>query len=351
MTLKDLIKLTNEEALNVLYKMKEEQGELPSDFETLYEILEDARIKKLPKDERFRLFLKSKEVWSEQYPDFKRISDVMENFRTDEMLVEYGKHSPPLSIHDRAIEIFKKCISFKVKFTKRILSHLNQHPDTLHIHYYRSGIYCISEVTVKSFLKEYQSWNFGICSLWNEIYYLKQDFFYDSGYDRSSWNFFIKYPTALKEKADKIEKLHEKIVELLNEGKELILKHEEAITFEYSTNSLEMSLYEREMEILRMRDIVNVSDEEYCYVYTLECELDVFYVGIASNPKERFEQHIRGAFADEAHLFKSKFIQKYHNKVKQNIVYEGTRKECKIFEKEYIFRFKPLGNMTEGGEG
>ena len=76
-----------------------------------------------------------------------------------------------------------------------------------------------------------------------------------------------------------------------------------------------------------------------------------FYVGIASNPNERFEQHIRGAFSDEAHLFKSKFIQKYHNQIKQKIAYEGTRRECKKFEREYISQFNPLGNMTEGGEG
>ncbi len=83
----------------------------------------------------------------------------------------------------------------------------------------------------------------------------------------------------------------------------------------------------------------------------MECELFVFYVGIAAVPKERFEQHIRGAFGDEAHLFKSKFIQKYHKEVKQNIIYEGIRRECKKFEKDYIGDFLPLGNMTEGGEG
>ena len=74
-------------------------------------------------------------------------------------------------------------------------------------------------------------------------------------------------------------------------------------------------------------------------------------MGIAADPKGRFDQHIRGAFSDEAHLFKSKFIQKYHMEVKQNIIFEGIRRECKKFEKAYIEEFRPLGNMTDGGEG
>jgi hypothetical protein len=112
-----------------------------------------------------------------------------------------------------------------------------------------------------------------------------------------------------------------------------------------------MSLYERELEIAQNINLDNENDEQYCYVYTLKCELFVFYVGIASNPRDRFEQHIRGAFSDEAHLFKSKFIQKYHKEVKQKIVFEGVRRECKMFEKKYISEQSPLGNMTEGGEG
>ena len=138
---------------------------------------------------------------------------------------------------------------------------------------------------------------------------------------------------------------------IINCRKELVTKLDEAITLEYETNATEMSLYERELEILQINEGESPADEEYCYVYTLECELFVFYVGIAADPKERFEQHIRGAFSDEAHLFKSKFIQKYHNEVKQNIVYQGTRRECKKFEKDFIAEFIPLGNMTEGGEG
>ena len=134
-------------------------------------------------------------------------------------------------------------------------------------------------------------------------------------------------------------------------GIDLVDKHNTIITEEYKSNGIEMSLYERELEISLIDDLVNENDEQYCYVYTLECELFVFYVGIASNPKERFEQHIRGAYSNESNLFKSKFIQKYHNQIKQNIIFEGIRRECKIFEKNYIAENQPLGNMTEGGEG
>lgn len=155
----------------------------------------------------------------------------------------------------------------------------------------------------------------------------------------------------MKSKADEIEKQQEKIITLLNYGKELILKNDEAVSLEYKTNSFEMSLYERELEIMQLSEGESAADEEYCYVYTLECELFVFYVGIAANPNERFEQHIRGAFSDEAHLFKSKFIQKYHKEVKQNIIFEGIRRDCKKFEKDYIAEHNPLGNMTVGGEG
>ncbi len=336
--------------LDLISMLNNAQSELPSIFKTIYEIKEKSIIEKLPTDERQKIFDESKEAWRLHYPDFKRISDIMENFKTNEMLVEYGKRSPPSFIHDRAIVVYKKCISFKVKITKKVLSPLTDHPDQTDMwcHYVN---YCIDKNIVKSFLKEYQRWNHKIRSLWNTIYYLKADFFQNSGYDRSGWKFYIEYPNSLKSKADETEKLYKEIISLLMTGNELVDRLDKSITLEYETNGSEMSLYARELEILQMLESNTASDEEYCYVYTLECELFVFYVGIAAIPKERFEQHIRGAFGDEAHLFKSKFIQKYHKEVKQNIIYEGIRRECKKFEKGYIADFRPLGNMTEGGEG
>lgn len=343
-------KPSNQSDANLISKLKDVKAELPSFFETIYEIKEKFKIEKLPKDERQRIFDESKEAWCLHYPDFKRISEIMDNFKTNEMLIEFGKHSPPKFIHDRAIEVYKKCISFKVKFTKKTISPLNQNPNTLHIHYFpHSSSFCINVDKVKSFLKEYQEWNLKICNLWNTIYSLKDKFY--SLYAYEDWKRYVKNSAVLKEKADEIQQIQDGAISLLNIGTEIVLKHDEAITLEYDTNANEMSLFERELEILQISEGESASDEEYCYVYTLECELFVFYVGIAANPRERFEQHIRGAFSDEAHLFKSKFIQKYNKEVKQKIIYEGIRRECRKVEKDYIAEFTPLGNMTEGGEG
>ncbi len=342
-------KPTNVTDTNLTAKLKDAKEELPSNFKTIYEIMEGSVIKKLPSNERQRIFDDSKEAWCLHYPEFKRISDLMQNYKTIEMLAEYCKHSPPAFIHDRAIEAYKKCISFKVKLTKKVLSPLRDHPDQTDMwcHYVD---YCIDKNIVKSFLKDYQKWNFKIHNQWNEIYYSKQDFFSNAGY-KLPWDFYIKNPDLLKGKADEIQKTQEEILSLLTAGQELVVKYDEAITLEYATNATGMSLYERELEILQANEGESANDEEYCYVYTLECEFFVFYVGIAAEPEVRFEQHIRGAFSDEAHLFKSKFIQKYHKEVKQKIVFEGIRRECKKFEKNYIATHSPLGNMTEGGEG
>lgn len=343
-------KPSNQSDPNLIFKLKDKKAELPSFFETIYEIKEKYKIEKLSKEERQRIFDQSKAAWCLHYPDFNRISEIMKNFVTNEFLIEYGKHSPPKFIHDRAIEVYKKSISFKVKFTRKTISPLNQNPNTLHIHYFpHSSAFCINVDTVKFFLKEYQEWNLKMYNLWNRIYSLKNQFY--SLYAYEDWKRYIKNSAVLKEKADEIQKMYDDALLLLNAGTEIIRKHDEAVTLEYETNATEMSMYERELEIFRISEGESAADEEYCYVYTLECELFVFYVGIAANPRERFEQHIRGAYSDEAHLFKSKFIQKFHKEVKQKIVFEGIRRECKKFEKEYIATYSPLGNMTEGGEG
>ncbi len=342
-------KSTNLKDQNLIANLKDTKEELPSIFETIYEIMEESVIKKMSSNERQRIFDDSKDAWCLHYPEFKRISDIIQNYKTNEMLIEYGEHSPPTFIHDKAIEVYKKCISYKVKITKKVLSPLLCHPDQTDMwcHYVD---YCIDNIIVKSFLKEYQKWNFKINNLWNDIYYLKQDFFFNAGY-KLTWKFYIRNSELMKEKADEFKKTQENILSLLIAGKELVSKFDEAITLEYETNATEMSCYERELEILQISENEGDANEEYCYVYTLECDLFVFYVGIAADPKERFEQHIRGAFSDEAHLFKSKFIQKYHKEVKQKIVFEGIRRECRTFERDYIKQFSPLGNMTEGGEG
>ena len=334
---------------NLISKLKDPIEVLPSMFKSIYEIKEKYLIKELPANERQRIFDDFKEAWCLHYPEFQRISTLMQNYHTNETLIEYRRQTSPAFIHDKAIEIYKKCILFKVKLTKKVLSPLRNHPDQLEMwcHYVP---YCIDKEIVKIFLKEYQKWNFKITNFWNEIYYLNQDFFFNKGY-KWDWDFYIKHSHLLKEKADEIQNSQENILSLFISGEDLLNNFDNVITLEYKNNSSDMSLYERELEILRINEGLIPNDEEYCYVYTLECELFVFYVGIAADPKGRFEQHIKGAFSDEAHLFKSKFIQKYHNEIKQNIIFEGTRKECRKFERYYINENNPLGNMTTGGEG
>lgn len=336
--------IVDEEIVAILNRLIEEKGELPPEFKDQYKTLNEQINKRLP-------FINAKIDWCERYPDFKRISDMMEIFRTNDLLREFSQGYPLEANEIKAVEIYKKCISFRVKLTKKIIRNLKLHPNASFIHYCHVE-HCIDSEKVKSFLNRYQSWmwNQGHQALWNKLYSLREEFTFNSGYDRS-WQTIISNPELLKEKANEVEKLQEKLLKLLQSESELLLELDQDITFEYSKNRLEISLYEREQEIARMRSIDNLPDEEYCYVYTLECELFVFYVGIAADPKGRFDQHVRGAFSDEAHLFKSKFIQKYHVEVKQNIIFEGIRRECKKFEKAYIAEFSPLGNMTDGGEG
>jgi predicted GIY-YIG superfamily endonuclease len=335
----------DEETVEVLNKLIEINGELPPEFREQYKSLNEQIYKRLP-------FMNSKIEWRERYSDFKRISDVMETFRTNDLLREFSQGYPSQSNNSKAVEIYKKCISYRVKITEKIIKNLKFHPDTSAVHYCRVE-YCIDSNKVNSFLKRYQSWMWceGPRPLWNEVFNLREDFIFNSGYDRISWQTRIAYPDLLKRKAEEVEKLQEKLLRLLNAEAELLRELDQEISLEYDTKPFKMSLYEREQEIARMREYDDSRDDEYCYVYTLECELFVFYVGIAADPKERFEQHIRGAFSDEAHLFKSKFIQKYHMEVKHNIIFQGIRRDCKKFEKDYITEFRPLGNMTDGGEG
>ncbi len=286
--------------------------------------------------------------WRKKYPDFNEISQIMDMYNTSEILLEFRKKSVPDSILFQALSVFKKSISFKVSIKdKELLKGLTNSR-------YRYYNYCINRKIAHNFQDEFLDWEIKISKLWNEVYYSINDFFNNTGYDHTGWETYIKYPSMLERKKDDLKNQSNNAIRLMEIGIELIRKHDAIITEDYEKKRVEMSLFERELEIARIVSLNNldsVDDEQYCYVYTLECELFVFYVGIASNPKERFDQHIRGAFSDESHLFKSKFIQKYKMEVKQNIIFGGTRRECKKFERDYIAEHMPLGNMTDGGEG
>ena len=107
--------------------------------------------------------------WRELYPDFKRISEIMENFKTNDLLVEYQKNSLPTFIGDKAIEIYKKCLSFKVKLKMYKIDKLG--------YSYTPMPYCINSEKVKLFVDEYQTWGRKSYEIWHDVYYLKEDFF------------------------------------------------------------------------------------------------------------------------------------------------------------------------------
>lgn len=276
----------------------------------------------------------------------------MRSFHADPILSEFRQKNPPASILENIERTYKKCISFKQKFTNKIRKNLFFSHDTP-THFYGHASYCIDRNKVYSFLNQYQRWYGEVhtLGLWNKVFNANTEFYDTSEFYRRRWDQLIQQPEALKRKADEIEVLQSNVLSSLLNGIDLISKLDEEVSTEYRTNGFEMSLYEREVEIAQMQDDCLLSDEEFCYVYTLECDLFVFYVGIAGDPNARFEQHIRGAFSDESHLFKSKFIQKFKNEIKLQIVFAGKRGDCKKFERAYIAMHSPLGNMTQGGEG
>jgi predicted GIY-YIG superfamily endonuclease len=314
---------------------------LPSFFKTIYEIQEKHKIKELPNHERQRIFDESKDAWRKAYPDFDRISKIMSKYKSDQMLVEFQKKSPPSFICEKAIEIYKKCLSYKAQLKQHKIEKLG--------YSYTPGPLCIDRVKVNSFTTEYADWGRRASVFWNAIYSQRDK--YLSLYSYEDWKWCISHGNLLKNEADRYQETQDNALALLDFGIKMLERHDQIITLECKERPKEKSYHDREMEVSLFNAEEFASDDEYCYVYTLECDLFVFYVGIAANPQERLEQHLRGALSNEAHLFKSKFIQKFYSQIRQKIIFEGPRKKCKEFERNYIAQHSPLGNMTQGGEG
>ncbi len=275
-----------------------------------------------------------------QNENFREIYNLMELFQKNQDALLFGSNSNPAFIWEKRSNIYKKCISYKAKLNYNKIEKLGAS--------YTPNPFCINHSVVYQFIEANRNWINESYSIWNKQYYLCSDFNSNSGYiiDWELSHRYFNFEHTLK----KYQQMIHSSLQLLDKGKELLSRYESIIDEEYKTRRLETSYYERELEIQKLGEEVG-TEEEYCYVYTLECEICIFYVGIAANPKERLEQHIRGSYSDESHLFKSKFIQKYFNSLKQSIVFEGTRRECKKFERDYISKHNPLGNMTDGGEG
>lgn len=129
---------------NIRQKLESENEELPSIFGTIYEIIEKSKIKDLPDNERQRIFDESKDFWRLHYPDFKLISDLINDFQTNEILIEFRKSSPPESILNDVLMVYKKCISYKEKFSAKIQKNLHFSHDTPVISYAQAR-YCINK--------------------------------------------------------------------------------------------------------------------------------------------------------------------------------------------------------------
>lgn len=335
-----LVELPYPEARKIIEEMMS-VGELPLEHKMYYSYVNNNYSSPENRIDMIGFFRKN--AWRDRYPDLQRMADAMEPFRTDELLLEYAKGIPPPSIFNRAVNVYKKCISFRAKIKPKDLSDIRRM-------YYQSFRLCIDREPVQRFLNEFSAWNSRAYDLWYEVNSAKNDFFHNSS-RRYTWKYIVGDSERMKSVADELGNLLQRTRLLLKEGRQLVASHDALISLEYEQNASEMSLYEREREIERTACADDASDEQYCYVYTLECSIGVFYVGIAADPKDRYEQHIRAACSDEERLFKSKIIRKYGKDVRQKVIYEGTRRECKQKEKEYIAEHSPLGNMTAGGEG
>ena len=204
----DLVKLLNNNEL-----------QLPSTVQTLYEVGEGSILNNLPlnkwneshhklwnlrqkireesENEKQRKFDELKIYWCEHYPDFAEISRIMNLYLTSEILVEFGKKSIPESIINQALEVFKKTISFKTSNSdKKLIKALTDSR-------YRFYKYCIQKDIAITFQDEFLDWVNEISNLWQEVYYSKEDFFNNTGYDRTSWETYIRYPGMLERKKRK----------------------------------------------------------------------------------------------------------------------------------------------------
>ena len=132
----DILELTDmsfDKARDILAKMKRERGLSPdeqmyfsfvsvassSSYAMRGESCSFSSIRGLDVDRFVRMG-----AWRGRYPDLGRIVDTMECFRTDEMVFEYTKETPPPSIVESAINVYKKCVSYKGKLRKKAHSNL-----------------------------------------------------------------------------------------------------------------------------------------------------------------------------------------------------------------------------------
>jgi GIY-YIG catalytic domain. len=99
-------------------------------------------------------------------------------------------------------------------------------------------------------------------------------------------------------------------------------------------------------------------EESKAYVYVLYTDTVVEYIGVSIEPEQRFKNHFYEAYNKNQEkvydLAKSRWIRKYHDKVKMKIIFSGTEEECYNKEVELVLLAKTKGreihNLTEGGD-
>jgi len=94
-----------------------------------------------------------------------------------------------------------------------------------------------------------------------------------------------------------------------------------------------------------------------CYVYVLADTTGIRYIGVSSNPEQRFKNHVHEAKNKNGksyNLRKSNWLRSIDFNFKSRLIYKGTEEECYKIEVELISmaiqKGKNIVNLTAGGD-
>lgn len=94
-----------------------------------------------------------------------------------------------------------------------------------------------------------------------------------------------------------------------------------------------------------------------CYVYVLADSTGIRYIGVSSNPEQRFKNHVyeaKNKNGKSYNLRKSNWLRSIDFNFKSRLVYKGTEEECYDVEVKLILmaiqKGKNIVNLTTGGD-